>query len=126
MYNPSSQNKGADQLRGYREADLRLCFRLCRLLVFPWGGSNVIMKEKKRKRILWKIIVIVQKVVIKNFPEFFVLFFRTLNDISVHFRCTLLITKIVLYMEMENSLFNYCLTMEIYLLLLNKELTSNC
>ena len=40
MYYPSSENKGADQLRGYREADLRLCFRLCGLLVFPWGGSN--------------------------------------------------------------------------------------
>ena len=39
LYYPSSENKGADQLRGYREADLRLCFRLCRLLVFPWGGS---------------------------------------------------------------------------------------
>ena len=24
---------------GYREADLRLCFRLCILLVFPWCGS---------------------------------------------------------------------------------------
>ena len=41
MYYPSSENKGADQLRGYREADLRLCFHLCRLLVFPWGGSNI-------------------------------------------------------------------------------------
>ena len=41
MYYPSSENKGDDQLRGYREADLRLCFRPCRLLVFPWGGSNV-------------------------------------------------------------------------------------
>ena len=41
MYYSSSENKGADQLRGYREADLRLCFRLCRLLVFPWGGSYV-------------------------------------------------------------------------------------
>ena len=41
MYYPSSENKGADQLRGYREADLRLCFRLCRLLVFPWGGSYI-------------------------------------------------------------------------------------
>ena len=40
MYYPSSENKGADQLRGYREADLRLCFRLCRLLVFPRGGSS--------------------------------------------------------------------------------------
>ena len=39
MYYPSSENKGADQLRGYREADLRLCFRLCRLLDFPCGGS---------------------------------------------------------------------------------------
>ena len=29
-----SENKGADQLRGYREADLRLCFRLCKMLVF--------------------------------------------------------------------------------------------
>ena len=42
LYYPSNENKGADpsadQLRGYREADLRLCFRLCRLLVFP-GGS---------------------------------------------------------------------------------------
>ena len=35
LYYPSSENKGADQLRGYRETDLRLCFRICRLLVFP-------------------------------------------------------------------------------------------
>ena len=39
LYYPSSENKGADQLRGYREADLRLCFRISRLLVFPRGGS---------------------------------------------------------------------------------------
>ena len=41
LYYPYSKKKGADQLRGYREADLRLCFRLCRLLVFPRRGSNV-------------------------------------------------------------------------------------
>ena len=29
-----------DQLRGYREANLRLCFRLCKLLVFSRGGSK--------------------------------------------------------------------------------------
>ena len=34
LYYPSSENKSADQLHGYREADLPLCFRLCRLLVF--------------------------------------------------------------------------------------------
>ena len=39
---PSCENKGADQLRGYHEADLRLCYRLCKLLVFSRGGSNVI------------------------------------------------------------------------------------
>ena len=38
---PCCENKGADQLRSYCEADLRLCFRICRLLVFLWGGSNV-------------------------------------------------------------------------------------
>ena len=30
---------------GYREADLRLCFRLSRLLVFPLGGSNINLKN---------------------------------------------------------------------------------
>ena len=30
LYYPCSENKGADQLRGYREADLRLCFRICK------------------------------------------------------------------------------------------------
>ena len=50
LYYPSSENKGADQLRGYREADLRLCFRLCRLLVFRRGGSyNTTCKTAYRK-----------------------------------------------------------------------------
>ena len=30
LYYPCSENKGADQLRGYSEADLRLCFRICK------------------------------------------------------------------------------------------------
>ena len=34
LYFPCSKNKGADQLCSYCEVDLRLCFRLCRLLVF--------------------------------------------------------------------------------------------
>ena len=34
LYYPSSENKDADQFRGYREADLRLCFRICKTLVF--------------------------------------------------------------------------------------------
>ena len=35
LYYPCSENKGADQFRNYCEADLRLCFCLCRLLVLP-------------------------------------------------------------------------------------------
>ena len=30
LYYPYRENKGADQLRGYREADLRFCFRICK------------------------------------------------------------------------------------------------
>ena len=40
LYYPSSENKGADQLRSYCEVDLPICFRQGRLLVFPCGGSN--------------------------------------------------------------------------------------
>ena len=41
LYYPSSENKGADQLRSYCEADLHLCSRLGRLLVFPCGDSLI-------------------------------------------------------------------------------------
>ena len=47
MYYPCSENKGADQLRGDREADLRLCFRLCKLLVFSCTGSYRKYKDSK-------------------------------------------------------------------------------
>ena len=43
LYYPCSKNKGADQLRGYREADLRLCFRMCKKSVFSRRGSFMIM-----------------------------------------------------------------------------------
>ena len=39
LHYPCSENKGDDQLRGYREADLHLCFRPSILLVFPCSGS---------------------------------------------------------------------------------------
>ena len=45
MYYPCSENKDADQLRGYREADLRLCFRPCKLLVFSRTGSNCLFAK---------------------------------------------------------------------------------
>ena len=46
MYYPCSDNKGADQLRSYREAGLRLCFRIRRLLVFSLDGSLIYLRIK--------------------------------------------------------------------------------
>ena len=34
LYYPYRENKGADQLRSYCAADLRLCFRICKMPVF--------------------------------------------------------------------------------------------
>ena len=39
LYYPYSENKGADQLRGYCKADLHLCFRICKKTVFSQRGS---------------------------------------------------------------------------------------
>ena len=41
LYYPYSENKGADQLRGYREADLRLCFRICKKKRFSHDAAHV-------------------------------------------------------------------------------------
>ena len=46
---PCSDNKGADQLRGYREADLRLRFRICEL-VFSCHGSNGHLKYHEESK----------------------------------------------------------------------------
>ena len=43
LYYQCSENKGADQLRGYREADLRLCFRICKNPVFSRRGSIIVL-----------------------------------------------------------------------------------
>ena len=41
MYYLCSENKGADQLRGYREAALRLCFHICKSR-FSHGEAHII------------------------------------------------------------------------------------
>ena len=43
LYYPSSENKGTDQLRYYCEADLRICFRIGKNLVFSCHRSNVVL-----------------------------------------------------------------------------------
>ena len=41
LYYPCSENKGADQLRAYWEADLRLCFGICKKVVKERTGLMV-------------------------------------------------------------------------------------
>ena len=52
-----SENKGADQLRGYREADLRLCFRICKTLIFSRSGSIVLLAAASKGNIASAIII---------------------------------------------------------------------
>ena len=40
LYYLCSENKGADQFCGHCEADLHLCFRICKKPVFSRRGSN--------------------------------------------------------------------------------------
>ena len=50
LYHLCSENKGTDQLSGYREADLGLCFRNCKKPVFSRRGSFE-MQTANRKRL---------------------------------------------------------------------------
>ena len=42
LYYLCSENKGADQLRGYREADLHLCFRICKKKRFSHDEAHIL------------------------------------------------------------------------------------
>ena len=57
LYYPSGKNKGADQLRGPREADLRLCFRICKKQVFSRCGLYAtvysLLRSYSEKQIRW-------------------------------------------------------------------------
>ena len=55
LYHPCSENKGADQLRSYCAAALRLCFRICKNPVFSWRGSNKFWSRKNSTEILNKL-----------------------------------------------------------------------
>ena len=42
-----SENKGADPLRGYREADLHLCFRIYAKCWFSHDAAHIVLSEDK-------------------------------------------------------------------------------
>ena len=45
IVDPCSENKDFVQLRGYHEADLRLCFHICKKPVFSERDSNIQIRE---------------------------------------------------------------------------------
>ena len=45
LYYPYSENKGADQLRGYRTVDLCLCFGICKKQVFSRHTAQIIFHK---------------------------------------------------------------------------------
>ena len=53
LYYLYSKNKGADQLRIYCAADLRLCFHICKKQVFSQRGSNKYMDCLKKTTVMF-------------------------------------------------------------------------
>ena len=47
LYYLCSENKGADQLRGHRKADLRLCFRAYAKRLFSHDATQIIFRSAK-------------------------------------------------------------------------------
>ena len=82
MYYLCSENKGADQLRGYREADLRLCFRIC-----PQGGS---IKKGVQRRMVLRVIF---SIFFLNISSFVVAIFDLVHDVEWHGLYELLIAS---------------------------------
>ena len=62
LYYLCSKNKGADQLHGYCEADLRLCFGICKKPVFSQGGSFYGCKKRHfTNEKLWQFFLFLLK-----------------------------------------------------------------
>ena len=61
LYYPCSENKGADQLRGYREADQRLCFR--------YLDSTIPLLTKSKISSFWSSPVAVQPGLCQTWSE---------------------------------------------------------
>ena len=65
LYYPCNENKGAFQLLGYRKSDLRLCFRICKMLI-----SHDAAHLKKGSRQLSNIILSQNHVLERNHQKF--------------------------------------------------------
>ena len=54
LYYLHSENKDADQLGGYRKADLRICFRICKKRVFS-DEAHIILSEQCTIKLLIRL-----------------------------------------------------------------------
>ena len=52
-----SENKGADQLRRYREADMRLCFRICKICVFVFAYTKCLFSHDTAHIVILHILM---------------------------------------------------------------------
>ena len=52
FYYQCNENKGTDQLRSYREADLRLCFGICKTTAHSQQGSYSVVPQLPKSEIL--------------------------------------------------------------------------
>ena len=52
LYYQCNKNKGTDQLRSYREADLCLCFRICKTPAHSQRGSYSVVPQLPKSEIL--------------------------------------------------------------------------
>ena len=62
LYYPCSENKGADQLRSYCEADLRLCFRIGNHPVFSSAALKCQLASYYQRRLYLDHINIICKI----------------------------------------------------------------
>ena len=52
LYYKCNENKGTDQICSYREADLRLCFRICKTMAHSQQGSYSVVPQLPKSEIL--------------------------------------------------------------------------
>ena len=62
MHYPCSENKGADQLRGYREADLRLCFSPMKIVGFPMRRLILCLEKSGKAHTEMNLIILITSI----------------------------------------------------------------
>ena len=93
LYFPSSENKGADQLHGYREADLHLCFCIMQIVGFT-------MRRLKCGMMVFKIHLFSLVLVFSDSPLLLLFYFMMMLDsILAKYAVSSLLTGCVILLD---------------------------